>query len=274
MTPPPRNEPIHALLIDLDGVIYLGETPVPGAVAFIADLQRHGVPFLFLSNNPTLTPAQYASKLARLGAQVAPAHFWTSALATAAWMRTQAPAGAPVLVIGEHGLRIALGEAGMRLVDDWRAAAWVVASLDRQVTWRALADAALAIQRGARFIATNADVTLPSEEGVLPGGGALVNLLQVTTGVAPLVIGKPSRTMFDQALQHLHADAAHTVMVGDRYETDIAGAQQAGLRTVAVLTGISRAAEFAAANPPPDWILPSIAELRTLMWEVDNLVLF
>lgn len=272
MTPPHRNEAIHALLIDLDGVIYIGETPIPGAVQFIADLQRHDVPFLFLSNNPTLTPAQYASKLARMGVQVEPSHFWTSALATATWLRAQAPAGTAVLVIGEQGLRAALVDAGMQLVDDWRAAAWVVASLDRQVNWRALADAALAIQRGARFVATNADLTLPSEEGALPGGGALVNLLHVTTGVAPLVIGKPQRTMFDQALQRLNSHAANTVMVGDRYETDIAGAQQARLRTVAVLTGVTQAAELATCDPPPDWIIPSIAELGTLIWEVDNAV--
>jgi 4-nitrophenyl phosphatase len=272
MTLPRRNEPIHALLIDLDGVIYIGETPIPGAVEFVANLQRHAVPFLFLSNNPTLTPTQYAGKLARMGVQVTPAHFWTSALATAAWLRTQAPAGSPVLVIGEDGLRAALVDDGMRLVDDWRAAAWVVVSLDRQVTWRALADAALAIQRGARFLATNADLTLPAEEGALPGGGALVNLLHVTTGVVPLVIGKPQRTMFDQALQHLNSHAANTVMVGDRYETDIIGAQRAGLRTVAVLTGVTQATELAVCDPPPDWIIPSIAEMGTLIWEVDNAV--
>lgn len=267
---PRPDPPIRALLIDLDGVVYIGETPLPGAVAFIADLQRHDIPFLFLSNNPTLTPAQYAQKLARMGLHVEPGHFWTSALATAAWLHEHAAPGSPVLVIGENGLRTALSAAGMRLVDDWRAAAWVVASLDRQVTWRALADAALAIQHGAHFVATNADVTLPSEEGALPGGGALVNLLTATTAVAPRVMGKPQRIMFDQALQHLHSRPAETVMVGDRYETDIVGAQQVGLRTVAVLTGVTQAAEFAASSLPPDWILASIHELRTLLWEVDN----
>ncbi len=273
MAPPRRNGPIRALLIDLDGVIYVGETPIAGAVEFIADLQRRAVPFLFLSNNPTLTPAQYAQKLARMGVQVAPAHFWTSALATAAWLSTQAAPGSTVFVVGENGLRSALTEAGMQLVHDWRAAAWVVASLDRQVTWRALADAALAIQHGARFVATNADVTLPSEEGALPGGGALVNLLHVTTGIAPRVIGKPQRIMFDQALQRLQCRAEETLMVGDRLETDIVGAQQAGLRTAAVLTGVTQAEAFAASSPPPDWIVASIAELGTHIWEVDGSVL-
>jgi 4-nitrophenyl phosphatase len=115
-------------------------------------------------------------------------------------------------------------------------------------------------------------LTLPAEEGALPGGGALVNLLHVTTGVVPLVIGKPQRTMFDQALQHLNSHAANTVMVGDRYETDIIGAQRAGLRTVAVLTGVTQATELAVCDPPPDWIIPSIAEMGTLIWEVDNAV--
>lgn len=273
MTPPQRNDPIRALLIDLDGVVYLGETPIPGAVEFIADLQRHAVPFMFLSNNSTLTPTEYAHRLARMGVQVTPAHFWTSALATAAWLCAQASPGAAVLVIGEDGLRTALVEAGLQLVDDWRAAAWVVAALDRRATWRTLADAALAIQHGAHFVATNDDLTLPSEDGALPGSGALVNLLRVTAGVAPqAIIGKPSRTMFDQALQALHSRAADTVMVGDRYETDIVGAQRAGLRTAAVLTGATSVETFAMSHPPPDWIVASITELKTLMWEADDTV--
>ncbi len=266
MTPRHPDVSIRALLIDLDGVMFVGETPIPGAAGFIADLQRSDIPFLFLSNNPTLTPAQYSRKLAHMGVQVEAAQFWTSALATAAWLREQAPAGTTIYMVGEDGLRSALMAAGLRLVDDWRAAAWVVASLDRQVTWRRLADAALAIQHGAHFVATNADLTLPSEEGALPGGGALVNLLQVTTGTAPRVIGKPQRTMFDQALRHLGSRTDETLMVGDRYETDIAGAQQAGLRTAAVLTGVTPAAEFALADPPPDWVLPSIAHLRAVIW--------
>ena len=265
MTIPPPDTPIRALLIDLDGVMYVGQTPIPGAAGFIRQVRQHALPFLFLSNNPTLTPAQYAAKLGQMGVPVEAGHFWTSALATATWLRANAPPGTPVLVVGESGLRHALIDGGMTLVEDWRTADWVVASLDRQVTWRHLADAALAIQHGACFVATNADLTLPSEEGALPGGGALVSLLQLTTGVTPLVIGKPQRTMFEQALQQLGCRAAETLMVGDRYETDIVGAQRVGLRTAAVLTGVTRAGEFAQATPPPDWVFPSITGLGKIL---------
>lgn len=262
-----RQASIGALLFDMDGVIYRGNAAIPGAAALIANLQAHQIPFLFLTNNATLTAAQFQAKLAILGIYVDQAAVFTSSMATAAWLSRQAPPGAPVLVVGEAGLRQPVLAAGLTVVTDWRQAAWVAVGLDREATWSSLRDAALAIRAGARFVATNSDATLPSEEGELPGAGALVAFLRTATGVEPTVVGKPQVAMFEQALARLGIIPAQAIMVGDRVETDIVGGQAAGLRTIGVLSGVSSAAAFAQAVPPPTWVFDSVAEINLALFE-------
>ena len=262
-----RQASIGALLFDMDGVIYRGHTAIPGAATLIANLQAHRLPFLFLTNNATLTAAQFQAKLAILGIYVDQVAVFTSSMATAAWLSRQAPPGAPVLVVGEAGLRQPVLAAGLAVVTDWRQAAWVAVGLDREATWSSLKDAALAIRGGARFVATNSDATLPSEEGELPGAGALVAFLRAATGVEPVVVGKPQVAMFEQALARLGVRPAQAVMVGDRVETDIVGGQAAGLRTIGVLSGVSSAGDFAQAAPPPTWVFDSVAEINRALFE-------
>jgi 4-nitrophenyl phosphatase len=169
--------------------------------------------------------------------------------------------GSRAIVIGEAGIRSAMEGAGFTLVEDHREADVVVVGLDRHVTYDRLREAALAIRNGARFIATNTDRSLPTEIGLIPGAGALVGALELATDVAPTVIGKPSAEIFRQALAHLEVDAAHVAAVGDRPDTDIVGGHRAGLRTIAVLTGVGSAEDFTALNPPPDWVYADLLQL-------------
>lgn len=264
-----RQAGIGALFFDMDGVIYRGRLAVPGASDLIANLQAHGIPFLFLTNNAALTPAQFQARLAQIGIHVAASAIFTSSLATGAWLRAAllqqsgpSARSATAYVVGEAGLCEAVAQAGLTIVSNWRQAAWVVAGLDRNATWYSLKDAVLAIRAGARFVAANRDVTLPSDEGELPGAGAIIAFLQAASGIAPIVIGKPERAMFEQALALTGVSPDAAVMVGDRLETDIIGAQRAGLRSIGVLTGVSTAADFVNAQHPPTWVLDSVADIN------------
>ncbi|MFZ2486824.1 MAG: HAD-IIA family hydrolase [Anaerolineae bacterium] len=251
----------RAFLLDGDGVLYRGQQALPGAQSFIATLNTSATPYLLLTNNASRTPQQLADAMAEVGIGMDADHIFTSAQATALWLQSRYPAGTLILPVGESGLLVALEEAGFRLSGDYRAAELVVVGLDRQANYTSLAAAALAIGRGCPFIATNPDRSIPTERGVEPGAGALAAFLQATTEVVPVVIGKPEPDFFHQALRKLNIAAADAVMVGDRYETDILGGSQAGLRTAAVLTGISSAAEFAAADPAPTWVFAGLPEL-------------
>jgi len=251
---------LRGFILDMDGVIYRGNTALPGAAAFLAGLREASIPFLFLTNNATTPPRLVAERLAGMGIPASASDVLTSSEATAAALAAEMP-GCRVLVVGEAGIWEALTEAGLHPTEDHRQADAVVVGLDRNCTYARLRDAALAIRRGAPFIATNTDRTLPTEIGLVPGAGALVGALQIATDVKPRVIGKPSREIFAFALGRLGTPAKATAAVGDRPETDIIGGQQAGLRTVAVLTGAGTAGEFDALDPPPDWVFQDLEEL-------------
>ena len=252
---------VRAFLLDLDGVLYRGDSPLPGATAFIAELQSLRVPFLFVTNNSTRTPAQYVAKLARMGVFVEEQTVLTSSLATAAYLASVASAGRCVYVVGEIGLRRALAEGGFALCDDHTAADYVVVGHDTGLTWRKLADATLAIRRGATFVGTNPDRTLPTEEGLLPGAGAILAALETASGTPPLVVGKPEPGIFRQAIARLGVDPEETAMVGDRLDTDIRGGQRAGLMTIALRSGVTSDEDMAKASPPPTWVFDDLAGL-------------
>lgn len=252
---------IRAFILDMDGVLYEGDAVLPGAVDFIAHLQADGIPFLMLTNNAMRTPAQYVAKLARMGIAVTEEYIFTSALATADYLASLAP-GARVLVVGQDGLVDALRARGLVLVtraDD--RPDFVVAGLDMTLTYDKLREATWAIRRGATFIASNPDVTYPTEYGEAPGAGAIVAALQVASGVVPRVLGKPEPGIFTQALTRLGTAAQETAMVGDRVETDIVGGQRAGLRTILVLSGVTKEADLTRLPVQPDWVFPDLVAL-------------
>jgi 4-nitrophenyl phosphatase len=260
----PGNNALRGLrgfVLDLDGVIYRGNAVLPGAVETLSGLRAGGIPFLFLTNNSTTTPPLVAERLRGMGIPADAEEVITSSVAAAGALAAEMP-GCRVFVVGEAGIWEALVEVGLRPTDRHGEADAVVVGLDRECTYARMRDAALAIRRGARFVATNTDRTLPTEEGFIPGAGALVGALQIATDVDPRVMGKPSREIFEFALRRLGTEADHTAAVGDRPETDIIGAQHAGMRTIAVLTGAGTADSFAALRPPPDWVFRDLMEFR------------
>ena len=215
MLPQPK-----ALLMDLDGVVYRGMTPLPGACEAIPTLRRLGIRFAFVSNNATLTPKQNADKLRAMGVPAAPEDFVTSPLAAASYLRSVASPNASVCVVGEEGLVRALESAGFR-VDD-ADPAYVVVGLDRQLTYQRLVAAYRGVQRGAPLIVANLDRALPVDDGLWPGCGAIVAAITTATGATPIVVGKPEPLLLRVALDRLGVAPADAAIVGDQVASDIA----------------------------------------------------
>jgi 4-nitrophenyl phosphatase len=254
---------IRAVLFDLDGVVYLGATPLPGAQAAFDWLDERGMPYCLVTNNSTRTPRQYQDKLRAMGIEI-PAHtIYTSALATAQYLKKQYPDGAPVFAIGEAGVYEALAGAGF-WIDD-RAPALVCVGLDQSLTYAKLKTACLAIRAGARFIGTNPDRTLPVEEGLVPGNGAALAALETSTDVTPVVIGKPSATMIDLAIERIGARKEAVAIIGDRLDTDIEAGEAAGITTVLILTGVHRVEDIPRFSARPDYIVDNLDQFRAAL---------
>ncbi|MDB5387016.1 MAG: putative phosphatase [Planctomycetaceae bacterium] len=262
---------VRGVLFDMDGVIYVGTRALPGVQEAIDYLTSTGRAFLFVTNNASKTPAQFVARLAEMDIHVRPEQVLGSAEATAVWLAEQVtqhgwPRG-PVIVSGQDGLKVALQQNGFELTTDPHAATYAVAGINFNLTYEELANVTLAIRAGARFIGTNSDATYPSERGSLPGAGSILALLTTASGQQPIVIGKPNRGMYEQAIARLDVTAGQTLMVGDRYDTDISGAIQLGLWTAGVLTGISTRDDFERASPPPDLIAENLPDLvNRLRW--------
>lgn len=261
--PVPNLQSITHLIVDMDGVLWRGDEPMPGLKTFFAFLHQHHIGFVLATNNSSRLPEQYVAKLARFGVEVPPQCVLTSAQAAAAYLADLAPPGTRVYAIGGKGVRQALERRGFVLTDE--GAAYVVVGWDRHLTWDKLATAALLIHAGAGFIGTNPDVNYPTEQGPVPGNGAQLAALEATTGVAPVVVGKPEPWMYDEALRRMGARPETTAVIGDRLDTDIGGGVRAGLTTVLVLSGISTQADLAASPVKPDLVCADIEEL-TAVW--------
>ena len=173
---------VRAVLLDMDGVVYIGDQPLPGVQELLDYLEATQREWLFVTNNSSRTPAQFVEKIDRMGIRADEAHILSSALATASWLAGQYPDGVRVFMIGEDGLRWALEQEGITLVEDAQTADVIVSGIDFSVRYERLADATLAVRAGARFVGTNSDTSFPSERGQIPGTGALLALLEAATG--------------------------------------------------------------------------------------------
>lgn len=254
---------IEAAAFDLDGVLWRADQVLPGVPALFHFLEQAGIPYVFVTNNSTKRVATYVDRLTGLGIAVRPEQVVTSAVATADYVSRCYSPDTPVYIIGEDGIRSALAERGFR--EDGRAARLVVVGLDFAVTFDKFKTATLLIRAGADFIGTNGDRTFPTPEGLVPGNGALLALLETATDVRPIVIGKPEPVMFEVALARLGTAPERTLMVGDRIETDVVGALQAGWRAALVLTGITTR-EQAAADGRAEAVFDSLEALR-VAWQ-------
>lgn len=258
---------IRALIIDMDGVLWHGDEPMPGLCEFFQTLRDLEMPFILATNNARSTAMQYVTKLAQMGVSVVIEEVLTSSMATALYLSEHfEPQSTRVYVLGEAGLTEPLLERGFTLTGLYELGAGqgadvVVSGMDQTLNWDKLATATLNIRAGAKFIGTNADVTLPTERGLTHGNGAILAALQAATGVEPLAIGKPEPIMYQQALSLLGADPATTVAIGDRLDTDILGAVRTGIRSLMVLSGVSSELDITTAGYEPTWVLSDIIEI-------------
>ena len=250
----------QAFILDLDGVLFRGDQAIPAAAPTIDALRSAGKQVAFLTNNSARTPEQVAAKLGSLGIRASEEEVVTSAQATADLLKREGP-GSTVYVIGQDGVRTALAAAGLELIDgDASRSDFVVVGWDGDVTYEALRRATVLVRGGARLVATNADASYPAPGGELwPGAGAILAAVETASGRRATVVGKPNPPLFETAVARLGTREA--LMVGDRLETDIAGAAAAGLDAALVLSGVSEAADLLDHGVLPLAVLPDVGGL-------------
>ena len=252
------THPVQTWLTDMDGVLVHEEHAIPGAADFIDALKAAERPFLVLTNNSIYTARDLRARLLSSGIDVPEEAIWTSAMATAQFLSDQRPQGT-AYVVGEAGLTTALHDVGYILTS--RTPDYVVLGETRTYSFEQITQAIRLIEKGARFIATNPDVSGPSHEGTLPATGSVAALISTATGRQPYYVGKPNPLMMRSALNRLDAHSETTVMVGDRMDTDMVSGLEAGLRTVLVLTGSTRPEAVELFPYRPTAVMDSIADL-------------
>jgi len=252
-----RDHPPECWLSDMDGVLVREEHALPGAAEFLARLVERDRRWLVLTNNSIFTPRDLSARLAHSGLTIPEEAIWTSALATATFLADQLPGGS-AYVIGEAGLTTALHEAGYTLTE--RDPDFVVLGETRTYSFEAITRAIRLIEGGARFIATNPDVTGPSEEGPLPATGSVAAMITAATGRKPYFVGKPNPMMLRSALNRIEAHSENTCVVGDRMDTDVVAGIEAGLDTILVLSGSTRPNDIERYPYRPGRVLDSIAQ--------------
>lgn len=232
---------VDLAFVDMDGVLYLGEKPIGNPGRAIERLRTRVRRVLFLTNNATMSRIAYTRKLRKIGVRAEKSEIITSAYGASLYLRRFKKSR--VLAVGESGLLAELRGAGISVLrfSEARRATHVVAALDRNLNYLKIAAAARAIFSGAKFIATNTDATYPTERGLIPGAGATVGAITGCTGCAPeKIIGKPSTFMLELGLKLSGISKRRAVMIGDRLDTDIAAAERAGIRSILVLSGVTR----------------------------------
>jgi HAD superfamily hydrolase (TIGR01450 family) len=244
----PLHQAYDVALLDLDGVVYLGRGPVPGAADALARAAAAGQRRAFVTNNASRSPAAIAAHLSQLGVPASAADVVTSAQAAARLLARQLPPGARVLVVGGNGLRIALRERGLRPVSvAAEQPAAVVQGFAPDISYGLLSEGVLAIRAGALYVASNADRTLPTARGSEMGNGSLVAAITCATGVQPVVAGKPELPLHIEAVER--TGAKRPLVIGDRLDTDIEGAVRGGSASLLVLTGVTKPADVVLAAP-------------------------
>ena len=250
------------LLIDLDGVVWIGREPVPGAAETLRALLEAGKRIVFVTNNPGKLPAAYAERLGELGVEVGEEQIVTAGIVAARLAAEAAGVGGSAFVIGAAPLKEMTAANGARVVEGeeaWDADA-VIVSGHRGFDYGELLAAKRALERGAALVATSRDPTMPYPGGELPGTGAVLAAVETASGRRAVIAGKPERHLFEIAREAL-GGAGRVAMIGDRVSSDIAGGKAAGLETILVLSGTTSREEAAAAEPAPDFVLEDLRGL-------------
>jgi 4-nitrophenyl phosphatase len=255
----------RGFIFDMDGVLYRGGTRLPGVNDLFNALELRERTIVLATNNSMATPATYVERLAKMQIDVAEANVLTSGSATAAYLKEVIPAGSGVYVIGMPALReLIFADGTFKPVQfGEEPVAAVVSGLDLHFTYDKLRLATSAIRAGARFIATNSDATLPTEDGLQPGAGSLISAIATASGTQPVVVGKPEPLMVREALRLFNLEASEAVMIGDRLDTDILAGKRAGILTALVLTGVSTRDDLVDSEILPDLVfsdLPAMLE--------------
>jgi 4-nitrophenyl phosphatase len=266
---------IRNLILDMDGVLWRGDTAMPGLANFFDTLRQLDIGFILATNNATKTAEQYTHKLANMGVIIPANQILTSAATTAYYIANKYPAGIAVYVIGTTSLHETLQAKGFHIVgpnqvEEGATARLVVVGFTPFVVYKELAMGSLLVHNGASLIGTNPDPTIPSEIGPLPGAGALLAVISAATGVEPYIVGKPGPAIFEEAIRRLASSKDDTAMVGDRLSTDIAGAKSAGLSTILLLSGISSRKDILESGIKPDYVFSDISELTHKLQSQDG----
>ena len=250
---------LRGLVIDMDGVLWHGDTPMPGIHQFFNILRQRQIKFVLATNNNTQTPEGFVQKAGRMGVEVQPGQVVTAAVATVHYLCSNYPPGSRIYIVGEAALKGLICDAGF-VISDTNVQA-VVATMDRQLTYEMLKRATLLIRAGADYIGPNPDLSYPTLEGVVPGGGAILAAISAASDRRPLIIGKPESWMFRICMERMQLGVEETASLGDRLATDIAGGQRLGMKTILVLSGVSTAANLDSSPIQPTWVFPGIEEL-------------
>lgn len=258
-----RLRAARGFVFDMDGVLYRGDHQLPGVVDLINALEIRSIPYMLATNNSMSTPASYVKKLAKMGIETGPENILTSATATRVYLNEHLPAGSSVYVIGMPPLSEQLFDDSphVRIETPNSDTAAVVIGLDLEFTYAKLKAGSMAIRNGARFVATNTDATLPTEEGLVPGAGSIVRALETASGQKPITIGKPEPTTLIMSAKAMNLDPTVCVMIGDRLDTDILAGARAGMLTALVLTGVSTRADISSAEVLPDLVFTDLTAL-------------
>ena len=252
-------------IVDLDGTVYRGDSPVPGAREGVEALRNAGFDVCFFSNNPTKSRTEFADRLRAMGLSVAPEEIESAATVTVDYLAAEHAADR-LFLVGSSGLRAQLVEADLALTDDPEACDVLVASYTRGFDYDDMTDGLRALEAGAAFVGTDPDVTIPTEGGAVPGSGAIIHAIAGVAEREPdIVVGKPGERALAAALSKFDAAPEDCLVVGDRLDTDIEMGARGGLETALVLTGTSDRALLAASDVDPDHVLDSLGDVERLL---------
>lgn len=245
-------------LIDLDGTVFKGNDVIPEAKIFIKELIKRDLPYVFITNNSSYTAEALIIKLKKMGIKATNENILTSSIATAKYIKSNY-ANANCFVIGEEGLRQALADQNIKMTK--HNVTHVVMGIDREINYEKLATATNFVRQGATFISTNKDFAIPSENGFDPGNGALTSVISLSSGIDPLFIGKPAKSMIKIGLDMLGYTAEEVLLIGDNYLTDIKGGMNSGVDTAFVLTGVNKRTDIEEINQPT-YILEDLSHYK------------